>query len=66
MHPNFTFAQIDIAKIRTEGLNNSQVMDIAFNLTDASGPRLTNSPGYFKAANWAVNELKNGGLPMLL
>ncbi|MBK8711069.1 MAG: M20/M25/M40 family metallo-hydrolase [Niastella sp.] len=56
------FAQIDIAKIRTEGLNNSQVMDIAFNLTDASGPRLTNSPGYFKAANWAVNELKKWGL----
>jgi hypothetical protein len=35
-----------IQKIRQEGLNNSKVMDIAFHLTDGSGPRLTNSPGF--------------------
>src|SRR3954464_1526528 len=51
-----------IQKIRQEGLNNSEVMDIAFHLTDASGSRLTNSPGFFRAANWAVSELKNWGL----
>ncbi len=50
-----------IRKIREEGLNNSKVMDIAFHLTDASGPRLTNSPGFFRAANWAVSELKKWG-----
>ncbi len=51
-----------IQKIRKEGLENSKVMDIAFHLTDQSGPRLTNSPGYYKAANWAISELKKWGL----
>ncbi len=62
------FAQeekIDLAmmqKIREEGLNNSKVMDIAFHLTDGSGPRLTNSPGFYRAANWSVSEMKKWGL----
>lgn len=57
------FAQSDAtAKIRKEGLNNSKVMDFAFQLTDVSGPRLTNSPGFFRAANWAKNELTKMGL----
>jgi hypothetical protein len=51
-----------IQKIRQEGLNNSKVMDIAFHLTDGSGNRLTNSPGFFRAANWAISELKKWGL----
>jgi hypothetical protein len=49
-------------KIRTEGLNNSQVMEIAFYLTDASGPRLMQSPGYFRAANWAKGKFTEWGL----
>ncbi|MDB5232696.1 MAG: family metallo-hydrolase [Chitinophagaceae bacterium] len=49
-------------KIRQEGLNNSKVMDIAFYLTDASGPRLTNSPGFFRAANYAKQQLSQWGL----
>ncbi|HRX92905.1 MAG TPA: peptidase M28, partial [Chitinophagaceae bacterium] len=62
------FAQNDapdmaaINKIKKEGLDNSKVMDIAFHLTDVSGPRLTNSPGYNRAANWAVAELTKMGL----
>lgn len=57
------FAQTDAtAKIRKEGLDNSKVMDIAFHLTDVSGPRLTNSPGFFRAANWAKDELIKMGL----
>src|SRR6516164_2505104 len=51
-----------ISKIREEGLNHSQVMEIAFNLTDANGPRLMQSPGYFKAANWAKNKMASWGL----
>lgn len=51
-----------INKIRKEGLENSKVMDIAFHLTDASGPRLTSSPGFFRAANWAKDELAKWGL----
>ncbi len=49
-------------KIRKEGLNNSKVMDIAWNLTDANGPRLTNSPGFLKAANYAIKTLSDWGL----
>ncbi len=49
-------------KIRNEGLNNSKVMDIAFYLTDVSGPRLAKSAGYTRASTWAVSELKKWGL----
>ncbi len=57
------FSQNDATdKIKKEGLSNSKVMDIAFHLTDASGPRLTNSPGFFRAANWAKDELTKMGL----
>ncbi|HAO46687.1 MAG TPA: M20/M25/M40 family metallo-hydrolase [Ferruginibacter sp.] len=58
------FAQPDAATsaIRKEGLTNSKVMDMAFHLTDGSGPRLTNSPGFLRAANWAKDELTKMGL----
>ena len=51
-----------IQKIRNEGLNNSQVEKIAFNLIDKSGPRLTNSKGYERAADYAVKQLSDWGL----
>ncbi|MBS1564554.1 MAG: M20/M25/M40 family metallo-hydrolase [Bacteroidetes bacterium] len=50
------------ARIREEGLQHSQVMDIAFHLTDVSGPRLTGSPGFMRAANWAKKQLGDWGL----
>ena len=49
-------------KIRNEGLKNSRVMDIVFQLTDVNGPRLMNSPGYLKAANYAKTALAGYGL----
>lgn len=49
-------------KIRQEGLKNSKVMDIAFNLTDANGPRLQGSPGLMKAANYSKSKLAEWGL----
>ena len=49
-------------QIKKEGLENSKVMDIAFHLTDVSGPRLTASPGYMKAAQWAQKTLSGWGL----
>lgn len=62
----FGFAQeVDldaVHRIKQEGLNNSKIEDIAFHLTDASGPRLTNSPGYKRAADWAVQQLTEWGL----
>ena len=61
---NFAIAQseIEMNKIKSEGLSNSKVMEMAFHLTDAGGPRLTNSPGFFRAANWAKAELSSMGL----
>jgi carboxypeptidase Q len=50
-----------VQRIREEGLNHSKVMDIAFHLTDASGPRLSGSPGLKRAQDWAVSELKTAG-----
>ncbi len=63
----FTFAQetVDtamVSKIRNEGLNHSKVMETAFYLTDASGPRLSGSPELKHAQEWAVNQLKSWGL----
>lgn len=51
-----------MTRIRKEGLENSKVMDIAMYLTDVSGPRLTASPGYMRAATWAKNKLNEWGL----
>lgn len=62
--PLTAMAQLDpatIQKIRTEGLEKSQVMDIAFNLTDKSGNRLANSEGYTRAANYAKDVLTKNG-----
>jgi carboxypeptidase Q len=61
------FAQADpdasvIDKIKQEAQENSKVMDIAFHLTDVSGPRLTASPNFMNAANWAKNTLTGWGL----
>lgn len=54
--------QAMMQKIRDEGLKNSKVMDIALHLTDLNGNRLTNSPGYMKAANYAKETLSGWGL----
>ncbi|MCU0381922.1 MAG: M20/M25/M40 family metallo-hydrolase [Chitinophagaceae bacterium] len=51
-----------VSRIRTEGLEKSEVMKFAFQLTDVNGPRLSNSPGYQKAATWAAEELRKMGL----
>lgn len=56
MNPDIT------AKIKKEGMDNSKVMDIVFYLTDVSGPRLTSSPGFMNAANWAKNKFTEWGL----
>jgi carboxypeptidase Q len=51
-----------VKKIREEGLNHSKVMETAFYLTDASGPRLAGSPELKHAQEWAVNQLKTWGM----
>lgn len=51
-----------ISKIKKEGFDRSQVMDIMSMLTDVHGPRLTNSPGYQRAANYTKSTLESWGL----
>jgi hypothetical protein len=49
-----------VQRLKTEA-SRGQVMDHLFWLTDANGPRLTNSPGFRSAADWAVRTLKSWG-----
>ena len=51
-----------IYKIKDEGFQRSQVMNIMSWLTDVYGPRLTNAPGFRKAGEWAVKEMTSWGL----
>ncbi|MBC7350397.1 MAG: M28 family peptidase [Candidatus Aminicenantes bacterium] len=51
-----------IARIREEGLQRSQVMDIAGYIVDVLGARLTNSEAMKKAQQWAVAKMKEIGL----
>jgi len=65
LFPMFAEERVDlnaIQRIREEALQNSKVMDHVFQLTDVYGPRLTNSPGYFAAADWIVKQLKEWGI----
>jgi len=44
------------------GAARSSVMTTMYNLTDRYGPRLTNSPQFRRAGDWAVGQLKEWGL----
>jgi carboxypeptidase Q len=47
-----------ISGIRDEGLFRSQVMDLAGWLTDVYGPRLSGSPSFKQAAEWALKKFE--------
>jgi len=51
-----------LGRIRDEGFRHSQVMETAGQLTDVHGPRLTGSPQYKEAAEWARQQLEAWGL----
>jgi carboxypeptidase Q len=51
-----------IQRIRAEERAHSKVMDTLFYLTDVNGPRLTNSPNYFAAAEWVVKQMQDLGI----
>jgi carboxypeptidase Q len=48
-------------KIKDEGFQRSQVMEIVSYLTDVYGPRLTGSPNIKRAADWSVKKLGEWG-----
>jgi len=50
------------ARIREQGLNHSHVLELFDHLTNVIGPRLTGSPAYKQAADWAAGELRTIGL----
>ncbi|HMV47016.1 MAG TPA: M20/M25/M40 family metallo-hydrolase [Blastocatellia bacterium] len=49
------------AKIRKEGMENSQVMKTLHYLTDVYGPRLTGSPNHKAAGEWAIKQMASWG-----
>jgi hypothetical protein len=53
---------VSIAKIRAEGLERSHVWSMVDTLATVIGPRLTASPAYLRAANWARDHFTGWGL----
>ncbi|MGQ0646546.1 MAG: M20/M25/M40 family metallo-hydrolase [Gemmatimonadaceae bacterium] len=53
---------IMLGRIRDEGLQRSQVMDLMSWMADVHGPRLTGSPGFKGAGQWAVETMNRWGL----
>ncbi|HTT61400.1 MAG TPA: M20/M25/M40 family metallo-hydrolase [Bryobacteraceae bacterium] len=51
-----------ITRIKTEAYDHSKVMDHLSWLSDVYGPRLTASPEFFQAAEWAAGRLREIGL----
>jgi hypothetical protein len=51
-----------IARIKAEGLERSQIMDLFNTLTNVIGPRLPASPQYRQAADWARDRFTAWGL----
>ena len=51
-----------VGRIKAEAFENSQVMETAEYLSDRYGPRLTASPEWREAADWAVKRLQSYGL----
>jgi carboxypeptidase Q len=57
-----TADQATIQRIRAEGLEQSHVVELFNTLTNMIGPRLTASPQYNEAANWARDTFAEWGL----
>jgi carboxypeptidase Q len=51
-----------VSRIKTEAYDHSKVMDHLSWLSDIYGPRLTASPEFFQAAEWAAGRLREIGL----
>ena len=50
------------ARIRKEGMENSQIMKTMHMLADVYGPRLTGSPNHKRAAEWTIKQMQEWGL----
>ena len=54
--------EAQVSAVIDEGLNRSEAMKTASQLMDGIGPRLTNSEGYRRAADWAIARMTATGL----
>jgi carboxypeptidase Q len=61
MSQNETIDLSMIYKIKQEGLKNSGIEDLAFGLTDFTGPRLTGSTGDNRGNEWAKKKMEDLG-----
>jgi len=52
-----------VHRIKDEAYRRGKVMDSLFYLTDVNGSRLTGSPGWRTAADWAAHALASWGIP---
>ena len=55
---------VDLAmmnKIKQEGIENSQIENLAYELTDLIGPRLTGSTGFSRGMEWAKMKMEEFG-----
>ena len=50
-----------VTKIRDQGFRHSEVMDLAWHLTEGVGPRLTGSPQELEAHRWAETKFEEWG-----
>ena len=56
-------ADLDVVyRIKSEAFDHSKVMDNLENLSDRYGPRLTGSPEFTEAADWALQRFRDYGL----
>ncbi len=51
-----------VSRIKTEAYDHSKVMDHLSWMSDVYGPRLTASPEFFEAAEWAAKRMREIGL----
>jgi len=65
----YAFGQSDridtavVSKIKAEGIEKSQIMDLMSSLCDVYSPRLSWSPEYRRGADWVARTLKGWGIP---
>lgn len=56
--PDFPTNDPVLKAIWAEGMENSEVVDLAQYLADVVGPRMTGTPSYMKGVDWAVSTMK--------
>ncbi len=60
--PDFPTNDPVLKAIWAEGMENSQVVDLAQYLADVVGPRMTGTPSYMKGVDWAVSTMTGWGI----